>query len=255
MKISHRWLLEFVETDLTPAVIADRLINAGIEVPSISPLVEGLSGVVVGEIETIEKDLGVTPAGHHNRLCRVALPDKTFSVICGAPNAAPALRTAFAPPGATLPGGRVIKAAKIRGMLSEGMLCSEQELGIGQDGSGILELPADAPLGAPLIQYLGLDDTILEIEITPNRPDALSVVGVAREVRRSRARPFAFRRSRCGKGNPTPPRSRRSRSSTPTSARATPRVSSPASRSSPRRRGSRNGSVQWVCVPSTTSWT
>ena len=202
MKISHRWLLEFVETDLPPAAIADRLINAGIEVPSISTLVEGLSGVVVGEIETIEKDLGVTPAGHHNRLCRVALPDKTFSVICGAPNAAPGLRTAFAPPGATLPGGRTIKAAKIRGMLSEGMLCSEQELGIGQDGSGILELPADAPLGAPLIQYLGLDDTILEIEITPNRPDALSVVGVAREVAALTGAPFRFPQIAVREGEP-----------------------------------------------------
>ena len=191
MKISHRWLLEFVETDLPPAAIADRLVNAGIEVPSVSPLVEGLSGVLIGEIEAIEKDLGVTPAGHHNHLCRVALPDKKFSVICGAPNAAPGLRTAFAPPGATVR-GRAIKAAKIRGTVSEGMLCSEVELGIGQDGSGILELPADAPLGAPLAQYLGLDDAILEIEITPNRPDALSVVGVAREVAALTGAPFRF---------------------------------------------------------------
>ncbi|HEY4909895.1 MAG TPA: phenylalanine--tRNA ligase subunit beta, partial [Methylomirabilota bacterium] len=169
-----------------------RLVNAGIEVASVQPLVEGLSGVVIGEIEAIEKDLGVTPAGHHNRLCRVALPDKTFSVICGAPNAVPGLRTAFAPPGATLPGGRTITAAKIRGTVSEGMLCSEQELGIGPDGSGILELPADAPLGAQLSRYLGLDDTILEIEITPNRPDALSVVGVAREVAALTGAPFRF---------------------------------------------------------------
>ena len=198
MKISHRWLLEFVETDLPPAAIADRLVNAGIEVPSVSPLVEGLSGVLIGEIEAIEKDLGVTPAGHHNRLYRVALPDKKFSVICGAPNAAPGLRTAFAPPGATLPasaafpGGRAIKAARIHGTVSEGMLCSELELGIGQDGSGILELPLDAPRGAPLSQYLGLDDTILEVEITPNRPDALSVVGVAREVAALTGAPFRF---------------------------------------------------------------
>jgi phenylalanyl-tRNA synthetase beta chain len=202
VKISHRWLLEFVETDLPPAAIADRLVNAGIEVPSVSPLVEGLSGVVVGEIEAIEKDLGVTPAGHHNRLCRVALPDKKFSVVCGAPNAAPGLRTAFAPPGATLPGGRAIKAAKIRGTISEGMLCSEQELGIGQDASGILELPADAPLGAPLIRYLGLDDTILEIEITPNRPDALSVVGIAREVAALTGAPFRFPQIAVKEGEP-----------------------------------------------------
>ena len=192
MKISYRSLPEFTETKLPHATIANNLINAEIEVASVQPLVEGLSGVVIAEIEAIEQDLGVTPAGHHNRLCRVALSDKSFSVVCGAPNAAPSLRTAFAPPGATLPGGRTIKAAKIRGTLSEGMLCSELELGIGQDASGILELPADAPLGAPLSRYLGLDDTILEIEITPNRPDALSVVGVAREVAALTGAPFRF---------------------------------------------------------------
>ena len=200
MKISHRWLLEFVETDLPPAAIANRLVNAGIEVPSVSPLVEGLSGVVVGEIEAIEKDLGVTPAGHHNRLCRVALPGKKFSVICGAPNATAGLRTAFAPPGATLPGGRAIKAAKIRGTVSEGMLCSELELGIGQDGSGILELPADAPLGAALIQYLGLDDAILEIEITTNRP---SRSATKRRLFGSRASPEGFS-NRCPSGRSLP---------------------------------------------------
>jgi phenylalanyl-tRNA synthetase beta chain len=192
VKISYRWLHEFVETDLPPAEVADRLVNAGIEVASVRPLVEGLSGVVIGQIEAIEQDLGMTRVGHHNRLCRVALPDRTLSVICGAPNVVPGLRTAVAPPGATLPGGRTIKATTIRGTLSEGMLCSEQELGIGLDGSGILELPADAPLGAPLSRYLGLDDTILEIEVTPNRPDALSVVGVAREVAALTGAPFRF---------------------------------------------------------------
>jgi len=192
VKISYRWLLEFVETAPPPAEVADRLVNAGIEVASVAPLVEGLSGVVVGLIEAIERELGETPAGHRNRLCRVALPDKKYSVVCGAPNAVAGLRTAFAPPGATLPGGRTITATKIRGTVSEGMLCSEQELGIGQDASGILELPPDAPLGAPLSQYLGLDDSILEIEITPNRPDALSVVGVAREVAALTGAPFRF---------------------------------------------------------------
>src|SRR5437879_2875560 len=182
MKISYRWLTEFVETDLGPREIADRLVNGGIEVAAISPVVEGLSGVVIAEIEAIERDLGPTPAGHQNRLCRVRLPDRTFSVICGAPNATPGLRTAFAPPGATLPPGGAVKAVRIRGVGSEGILCSERELGLSEDHGGILALPADAPLGADLSAYLGLDDWILEIEITPNRPDALSVVGVAREL-------------------------------------------------------------------------
>jgi len=192
MKISYRWLKEHVETELSPREIADRLVNAGIEVASVVPVVEGLSGVVVGEIEAIEQDLGVTPAGHHNRLCRVALIDRKFAVICGAPNAVAGLRAAFAPPGATLPGNRAVEVARIRGIVSEGMLCSEKELGIGEDGAGILGLPANAPLGADLVTYLGLDDMILEIEITPNRPDALSVVGIAREIAALTGAPFRF---------------------------------------------------------------
>jgi phenylalanyl-tRNA synthetase beta chain len=202
MKISYRWLQEFVETDLAPREIAERLVNAGIEVSAINPVVEGLSGVVIAEIEAIERDLGTTPAGHQNRLCRVRLPDRTFSVICGAPNAAPGARTAFAPPGATLPGSGPVKVAVIRGISSEGMLCSEKELGLSDDHAGILVLPADAPLGADLATYLGLDDWILEIEITPNRPDALSVVGVAREISAVTGAPFRFPQMAVKEGEP-----------------------------------------------------
>jgi len=182
MKISYRWLREFVETDLPPREIADRLINAGIEVASVTPVAEGLSGVVVGQIDAIERDLDETSPGHLNKLCRVRLPDRALSIVCGAPNAVAGLKTAVAAPGATLPGGRSVKTARIRGVTSEGMLCSEKELGLSEDHRGILELPQDAPLGADLRAYLGLDDWVLEIEITPNRPDALSVVGIAREI-------------------------------------------------------------------------
>ena len=202
MKISYRWLREYVDTDLPPAQLADRLTNAGVPVEGLTPVVEGLSGVVVGEIEAIERELGESRPGHHNRLCRVALPDRKLSVICGAPNAVPGLRTAVAPPGATLPGGRAITAATIRGTRSEGMLCSEKELGIGEVGAGILALPADAPLGADLITYLGLDDTIFEIEITPNRPDVLSIVGVAREVAALTGAPFRYPQVTVKEGEP-----------------------------------------------------
>ena len=202
MKISYRWLQEFVETDLAPREIAERLINAGIEVASINPVVEGLSGVVIAEIESIVQDLGETAAGHHNTLCRVRLPDRAFSVICGAPNVAPGVRTAFAPPGATLPRIGAIKATTIRGVGSEGMLCSERELGLSDDHAGILVLPGDAPLGADLATYLGLDDWILEIEITPNRPDALSVVGVAREISALTGAPFRFPQIAVKEGEP-----------------------------------------------------
>jgi len=192
MKIPYRWLKEFVETDLDARAVADRLTNAGIGVEQITPVVEGLAGVVVGEIEAIERDLGTSAAGHQNRLVRVALPGRHFQVVCGAPNAAPGLRAAFAPPGARLPGVGEVKAAKIRGVVSEGILCSEKELGLSDDHAGILVLPAEAPLGADLSPYLGLDDWILDIEITPNRPDALSVVGVAREVAALTGAPFRF---------------------------------------------------------------
>ncbi len=202
MKITFRWLKEFVETDLDARAVADRLTNAGIGVEQIAPVVEGLAGVVVGEIEAIESDLGVSAAGHHNRLVRVALPDRRFSVVCGAPNATPGLRAAFAPPGARLPGLGEVKAAKIRGVVSEGILCSEKELGISDDQSGVLVLPAEAPLGADLSTYLGLDDWILDVEITPNRPDALSVVGVAREVAALTGAPFRFPKVQATEGEP-----------------------------------------------------
>jgi phenylalanyl-tRNA synthetase beta chain len=202
MKISFRWLQEFVETELDARAVADRLTNAGIGVEQIAPLVEGLAGVVVGEIEGVERDLGESAAGHHNRLVRVALPDRRFLVVCGAPNAAPGVRAAFAPPGARLPGLGEVKAAKIRGVVSEGILCSEKELGISDDHSGLLRLPAEAPLGADLVTYLGLDDWILDIEITPNRPDALSVVGVAREVAALTGAPFRFPKVLVTEGEP-----------------------------------------------------
>ncbi len=190
MKISDRWLREYVETDLGPEAIADRLINAGIEVAEVRHLVPGLSGVVVGEVEAIERDLGRTPDGHHLKVCRVVTEDRKYSVVCGAPNVSAGVRAPLAVPGAALPGGRTIRVASIRGHRSEGMLCSEKELGIGEDVSGILLLPRDAPLGADLVAYLGLDDWILEVEITPNRPDCLSVVGVAREVAALTGAPF-----------------------------------------------------------------
>jgi phenylalanyl-tRNA synthetase beta chain len=182
VKISTRWLREFAETDRSPAELKSLLVNAGIEVASTAPAAPGLAGAVVAEIEAIERDLGTSRPGHLNRLCRVTTGERRYAVVCGAPNVRPGLRTALAPPGAHLPGGRHIERAMIRGAASEGMLCSERELGIGEDGSGIVELPADAPLGADLVAYLGLDDTLLEVEVTPNRADALSVRGVAREI-------------------------------------------------------------------------
>lgn len=195
MKIPYRWVREYVELDLTAGQAADRLINAGVEVASVTPTAPDLAGVVVGEIEAIERDLGeyrapasrrpAAPAEPSHRLfvCRVSDGRERFSVVCGAPNARPGARAAFAPPGARLPGGRVITAAKIRGVESQGMLCSERELGLGEEHeAGLLLLDGAAKPGRDLVDLLGLDDHVLEVEITPNRPDCLSVIGLAREL-------------------------------------------------------------------------
>jgi phenylalanyl-tRNA synthetase beta chain len=182
MKIPYAWIKEFVNLRLTAEQAADRLVNAGIEVASVTPLAPGGKGVVVGEIEAIERELGVGHGGYPLFLCRVSTGRERYAVVCGAPNTKVGARAAFAPPGAVLPGGRRIAAAKIHGVESQGMLCSERELGIGEEHEAGILLLDDARPGADLVAALGLDDHVLEIEITPNRPDCLSVVGIAREL-------------------------------------------------------------------------
>jgi phenylalanyl-tRNA synthetase beta chain len=182
VKIPYGWVRELVDVDLTAEQAAERLVNAGLEVAGLTPAAPDVRGVVVGEIEAIERELGDSH-GHRLLVCRVSTGRERVSVVCGAPNARAGLRAAFAPPGATLPGGRAVGVATIRGARSEGMLCSERELGLGDEHeAGVLALDADAPVGADLVAHLGLDDRVLEIEITPNRPDCLSVLGVAREL-------------------------------------------------------------------------
>ncbi len=182
MKIPYAWIREFVDIRLTAAQAADRLVNAGIEVASVTSLAPDCKGVVVGEIEAIERELGESPGGHPLFVCRVSTGRERYAVVCGAPNTKVGARAAFAPPGAVLAGGRRIATAKIHGAESQGMLCSERELGIGEEHeAGILLLDGARP-GADLIAALGLDDHVLEVEITPNRPDCLSVVGIAREL-------------------------------------------------------------------------
>ena len=198
MKIPYRWVREFADLELTPAEAAERLVNAGVEVASVTPVAPHLRGVVVGRIEAIERELGESH-GHRLVLCRVSTGRERVAVVCGAPNVAVGLHAAFAPPGATLPAGpdrddaRTVGTARIRDVESQGMLCSERELGLGEEHErGVLVVGADAPPGADLVAHLGLDDSVLEIEITPNRPDCLSVVGVARELAALTARRFRY---------------------------------------------------------------
>jgi phenylalanyl-tRNA synthetase beta chain len=182
MKIPYAWIKEFVDLRLTAEQVADRLVNAGIEVASVTSLAPDCKGIVVGEIEAIERELGRGHGGYPLFVCRVSTGRERHSVVCGAPNATVGARAAFAPPGAVLPGGRRIAIAKIQGAESQGMLCSERELGLGEEHEAGILLVDGARPGADLVAALGLDDHVLEIEVTPNRPDCLSVVGVAREL-------------------------------------------------------------------------
>lgn len=178
MKFTLNWLREYIDTDLEPARIADHLTMLGLEVDACVPCYPELSGVVVARIEAVQPH----PNADKLVLCDVAVGQERTRVVCGAPNARAGLVTALALPGAVLPGGFTIKPAKIRGEESRGMLCSAKELGITEDQTGIMELAADLQPGQPISQALGLVDTMIEVDLTPNRPDCASVLGIAREV-------------------------------------------------------------------------
>ncbi len=178
MKILYSWLKEFVDTRLSPAGVQEALTMAGVEVSSCRFLGDGLDNVVTVRI----LDQTRHPNADKLSLCRVTDGASEYGIVCGAPNMKPGDVVALAKVGAKLPNGMEIKKAKIRGQSSEGMLCSERELGLSEESAGIMILPPDAPLGRPLAAAIGLDDWLLEVEITPNRGDCLSVLGVAREI-------------------------------------------------------------------------
>ncbi len=180
MLISLEWLKEYVDFDLSPMELAEKLTMVGLELEeSISASTEGLDKVVVGKIVTIEKH----PNADKLSLCTVdAGNGKQLPVVCGAPNAKAGSLYPFAPEGSELPNGVKIKAVEIRGEVSHGMLCSEIELKLGDDHSGIMELSPELEPGTPIVEALGLDNVVLDLELTPNRSDCLSILGVAREV-------------------------------------------------------------------------
>jgi phenylalanyl-tRNA synthetase beta chain len=178
MKFPESWLREHVTVSATRDELSARLTAIGLEVEDAQVLGEGLEGVVVAEILSCEKH----PEADRLQVCQVATGAGTVQIVCGAPNARPGLKAPLATVGATLPGGIQIKAAKLRGVDSQGMLCSAKELGTDADASGLLELPADAPVGSPLAAYLGLPDASFELKLTPNRADCFSVRGVAFDV-------------------------------------------------------------------------
>ena len=179
MRVPLSWLSEWVPVGIDGRALGDRLSLAGFELEAIAPAAPPFSGVVVAEILSAERH----PQADKLQVCRVSAGDGApLQIVCGAANARSGLRTALAVVGAELPGGLRIKAAKLRGIESAGMLCSAKELGLAETSEGILELPADAPVGRNLREWLDLDDEVLELNVTPNRGDAMSVLGVAREV-------------------------------------------------------------------------
>ena len=178
MKFSENWLRQHVPTNATRDELAATLTAIGLEVEDVTALGESLDGVVVAQILSAEKH----PEADRLQVCQVETGNGTVQIVCGAPNARAGLKAPLAMVGADLPGGIAIKAAKLRGVESFGMLCSAKELGVDPDASGLLELPADAPVGAPLAQYLGLPDATIEIKLTPNRADCFSVRGIAYDV-------------------------------------------------------------------------
>jgi phenylalanyl-tRNA synthetase beta chain len=175
-----QWLREWVDAELEPKALGSALTMAGFELESIAPAAPPFAGVRVAEIVSAAQH----PQADKLRVCEVSLGEggALLQIVCGAPNARAGLKTALATVGAQLPGDLKIKAAKLRGVESAGMLCSAKELGLSEVSEGIIELPADASVGADLREYLALDDTVLELAVTPNRGDAMSMRGAAREV-------------------------------------------------------------------------
>jgi len=184
MQFPESWLRAFCSPNLSTQALADTLTMAGLEVEELQPVAKPFQKIVVGEILSTEQH----PNADRLRVCQVeAGQGAPLTIVCGAPNARPGIRIPTALVGAELPPGAAgkpfqIKVGKLRGVESFGMLCSAKELGIGEGHEGLLELAADAPVGADLREYLQLDDTLFTLKLTPNLAHCLSLYGIAREV-------------------------------------------------------------------------
>ncbi|MDG1474501.1 MAG: phenylalanine--tRNA ligase subunit beta, partial [Porticoccaceae bacterium] len=178
MKFSESWLRESVNPSLSVEALVAQLTMAGLEVDGVEAAGPRLSGVVVGEIISVEQH----PDADKLQVCQVMDGQQQVQVVCGAANARVGIKVPFAQVGAILPGDFKIKKAKLRGIESFGMLCAQDELALGEDASGLWELPLDTSVGVNLVDYLNLSDNIIEVDLTPNRGDCLSLRGLAREV-------------------------------------------------------------------------
>jgi len=179
MKFSEQWLREWVNPAVNTAQLAHQLTMAGLEVDAIEPVAAEFSMVVIGEVLTVEPH----PDADKLRVCTVNVNEaEPLSIVCGAANVRAGLKIPAALVGAKLPGDLKIKQSKLRGVPSHGMLCSAKELGLAEQAEGLMELPADAPVGQDIREYLNLNDVTIELGLTPNRGDCLGMAGIAREV-------------------------------------------------------------------------
>src|SRR5664280_48207 len=178
MLVSLKWLKDYVDIELTAEELAHELTMAGLEVDEIKTIRPQFSGVVVAKILAVKPH----PSADRLSLCNVSDGTGNYPVVCGAKNIAAGDIVPLAKVGAVIPGGYTIKSSVLRGEKSDGMLCSETELEIGDDATGIMHLPSDLPLGVPLETALNIEDTVFNVGVTPNRSDCLSMIGIAREV-------------------------------------------------------------------------
>ena len=179
MKIAESWLREWVNPDLDTTSLGHRLTMAGHEVDGIEQEGAGLEGVVIAEVLEVEKH----PDADRLSVCKVSNGSgDTLEVVCGAPNVVKGMKSPLATPGVTLPNGLKLRKSKIRGVVSNGMLCSAVELGLGEESDGIISLADDAPVGQAITDYLNLPDAVIDLDLTPNRGDCFSVLGIARDV-------------------------------------------------------------------------
>lgn len=186
MKISLNWLRDWVDTGTDVPALAHALTMAGLEIEGIHPAGPKLSGIVVGEVKSVTKH----PDAEKLNVCSVFTGSEELQIVCGAPNVRVGMKAPLATLGAKLPNGTEIKRAKLRGVESFGMLCSARELGLSEESSGLFDLPSELKVGQELVAALGLDDTVFEVNLTPNRGDCMSVLGVAREVAAARGKPL-----------------------------------------------------------------
>ena len=186
MKLPVSWLKDYVDFEWTAEELAEKLTFSGTEVEGIETVGGTFDGLIVGALVAAEP----LPGADRLRLCQVSDGRETLSVVCGADNAVAGAKIAFAPPGSTLPNGTAIGETTLADTVSRGMLCAEDELGLSDDHSGVLILPPDAEPGTPLAKILGGPETLLDLEVTWNRPDCLSVIGMAREVAALLGRPL-----------------------------------------------------------------